>query len=424
MAIPWEERQRQGAITTPRGTRFEFIYEDLERNRSENASVFRFAEKSGAFIQRLSSGQDIYPLTMIFSGPDYDITGLSFWEKTKEPGIFILEHPRFPGLKRVQLLTIRQRVAAKSADNQTTFDVVLHETLDLSAPLTSEDATALVLQAAEAVNETSAEAFTDNIETANPSDVSKLQSKFNNFLDDMNDKFKDIAAKQAAIKGAFDAQYLSAKATVDNLIQSPLQLAANTAAFISTVSRVEADIKTRIDTYKDLAEDTIDQVTLDINNTIGTIKNTAALAVSTLNGILSAMGQASVSKAEYKTRAEVIEVIDTIIDLADETITILDEYSDHFNEEVDPATRRFEITDATNAINDLTSLVTAQLFSISFTLKQERIIELGEIRDAYTLTHELYGYSEENLQFFIETNNLKSNEIFEIPAGKEIVYYI
>ena len=98
MTIPWRDRQRQAAITTPQGTRFEFLYEDLDRSRSENTSVFRFAEKSGAFIQRLSSGQDIYPLTIIFSGPDYDLIAADFWEKTKQPGVFLLEQPRFTGL--------------------------------------------------------------------------------------------------------------------------------------------------------------------------------------------------------------------------------------------------------------------------------------------------------------------------------------
>lgn len=424
MTIPWEERQRQAAITTPGGTRFEFLYEDLERNRSENTSVFKFAEKSGAFIQRLSSGQDIYPLTLIFSGPDYDLIAADFWEKTKEPGVFLLEHPRFTGLKTVQLLTIRQRIAAKSADNQSTFDIVLHETLALSAPATAQDATAQVLQAAEDVNTEAADAFADNIETENPSAVSNLQDKSNNFLDDMKDKFANIAAKQAAIKAAFDAQYLSAKSAVDNIIQGPLQFAANTAAFIATVSRVETDITNRINTYKDLAEDTINDVQLNINDTIETIKNTGALATTTLNGILSAMGQSSVSKAEYKTRAEVIDVVDSIIDIADQTTELLDEYSDHINDEVDPANRRFEITDAVNSINELTSLVTAQLFTIAFTLKQERIITLDRKRNIYTLTHELYGFTEENLILLKESNDLKGNEIYELPAGKEIVYYI
>lgn len=400
------------------------MYEDLDRNRSENASVFKFAEKSGAFIQRLSSGQDIYPLTIIFSGPDYDLIAEDFWQKTKEPGVFLLEHPRFTGLKRVQLMTIRQRIAAKSGDNQSTFDIVLHETLELTAPSTAKDATAQVLESAEEVNEEGAKAFADNAVLDNPSALSRLEERLNNFLDDINETFEAIAAKEASIKTAFDAQFLSAKSAVDNVLAKPLELANNIAVFITTVSRVKTEVQTRIQQYKDLAEDTIDTVRLDIVDTLDDAVNKASQAILSLNSILSGMAQSAVSSATYGTRGEVINVIDDIVDIADETIEVLDEYSEHFNEEVDPVNRRFEITDAVRTVSELTSLVTAQLFAVAFTLKQERIITLDRDRDVYTLTHELYGFTEDNLALFIETNQIKSDELFIIPQGTEIVYYI
>ena len=424
MAIPWQDRQRQAALTTPDGTRFEFLYEDVDRNRSENASVFRFAEKSGALIKRLSSGEDIYPLSLIFSGPDYDIIAEDFWQKTKVPGVFLLEHPRFKGLLRVQLLTIRQRIAAKSGDNQSIFDVVLHETLELTAPLTTEDETAKVLEAAEETNKQAAEAFAGNAVLDKPGKLARLQARLNKFLDSANDKFKAIAAKEAAIKAAFDAQYLSAKSALDKVLEKPLELANNVTVFMSTVSRVRIDVRERIAQYKSLADETLNELQRDIIDPLEDAKNKAIEAVLTLHSIVSGMGQSAVSAAIYQTRAEVIAVIDEIVDIADATIELTDEYSDSFNEEVDPADRRYEITDAVNTVNELTSLVTAQLFAIAFTLKQERIITLDKDRDLYTLTHELYGFTEENLALLIETNQIKGDKLFIVPQGTEIVYYI
>lgn len=422
--MSWQDRQREAALTTPDGTRFTFLYEDLERNRSENASVFRFAEKSGAFIQRLSSGQDIYPLSIIFSGEDYDLIAADFWERTKLPGVFSLEHPRFKGPLRVQLLTIRQRIAAKTSDNQTTFDAVFHETLELSAPETARDLTALVLQSTENLNAEAAESFTDNVKLEKFSEVTKTQSKFDKFIDSVNDKLEFIAAKEAAIKTAFDAQFLSAKSAVERLVAAPLELANNVTSFVNSVSRTAIDVKQRINAFEELANETLDEFSTVTQDFIDTVVNNASLVVLTVNSLLGAMSQSAVSNASYGSKIDVIEVVDQIIDISDSTIALLDEYVEEINAEEDPANRRFEITDAINNHNELISTVTAQLFAIAFTLKQERIITLDRPRDPITLTHELYGFTEDNLTLLIESNFLKGEELFEIPQGKDIVYFI
>lgn len=422
--MSWIDRQREAALTTPDGTRFVFLFEDLERSRSENTSVFRFAEESGAYIQRLSSGQDIYPITAIFSGADYDIAASEFWDKTKKPGVFILEHPRFNGLKRVQLLSIRERRAAKTADNQASFDLVLHETLEIVQPSTALDSTAQILNEALTLSGESAEAFEDNANLDNAIIVTELQQDSTTFIDDMNDLFADVAAKEDAINTAFNAQYLSVSSAVDNITDEPLEFSNNLAVFISTPSRVAVNIKDRVDAYEELLNRTIVRLSFSGDELLEAAKNKGALATLASLGIMSSVSQAAVSNATYGTRADVIEIADKIIDMNDNIITMLDDYSDNFNDEVDPADRRFEISDALDTLNGLISLTVSKLFDIAFTLKQERFITLDRERDTVTLAHELYGFSDDALDFLIETNQLKGNEIFLIPKGKEIVYYI
>lgn len=422
--MSWQDRQREAAITTPDGTRFVFLFEDLERNRSENTSIFKFAEKSGAFIQRLSSGQDIYPLTVIFSGADYDLTAEDFWEKTKQPGVFLLEHPRFIGLKRTQLLTIRERRAAKTADNQASFDIVLHETLEIVQPSTALDTTAQILITALKLSAESAKAFEVNAELDNALVVGDLQAESTSFIDDVNEFFAEIAAKEAAISAAFDAQFLSVQSTIDDIVEGPLEFADNLAVFVATPSRVFTDISDRIDAYGDLFDNTVDRLKFSVDDVLDAAKNKGALGVLTSMGIISGSCQASVSNASYATRALVIAIADKIIDMNDRTIELLDEYSDEFVQEDNPADRRFEITDARNIQNDLVSLTVGRLFEIAFTLRQERFITLDRERSTVDLAHELYGYSDDNLDFLIETNKLRGDKIYLIPQGTEIVYYI
>jgi hypothetical protein len=422
--MSWIDRQREAALTTPDGTRFVFLFEDLERSRAENASVFRFAQKSGAYIQRLSSGQDIYPLTAIFSGTDYDLVADEFWEKTKVPGVFSLEHPRFTGIKRVQLLSIRERRAAKSADNQASFDLVLHETLEIVQPTTSLDSTAQILSFAGDLSEEGSFAFEDNTKLDNAIIVTDLQQESTTFIDDMKNLFTDVAAKEAAINTAFDAQFLSVSSAVDSIVSEPLEFSSNLAVFIATPSRVAVSVNERINRYDELLNNTLARLSYSADDLLDASKNKAALATLTSLGIMSGVSQAAVTETTYTSRAEVIEIADKIIDLNDSIVAVLDEYSDQFNDETDPLDRRFEISDALNALNSLVSLTVARLFDIAFTLRQERFIILEKEYDTYNLTHKLYGFSDENLQLLIDTNQLKSNEIYLVPKGKEIVYYI
>ena len=422
--MTWSDRKREAAVTTPDGTRFVFIYEDIERSRAENASIFKYAEKSGATIDRLSSGHDVYPITAIFSGPDYDLIAEDFWEKTKIPGVFLLEHPRFTGLKRVQLMTIRERIAAKSGDNQATFDLVLHETLVDTEPSTALDTTSQILEAALEVSAGAAAAFEDNAALDNALVVGDLQAESTSFIDDVNAFFADIAAQEAAFNAAFDAQYLSAQSAINNIVDGPIEFANNVAIFVATPSRVAVDVAARINAYEQLFDNTIDRVRFAGQQVVDALRNDAGLAVLTTFGILSGMCQSSVSSADYLTRADVLGIADRITNINDQTIAMLDEYSQAFNDQDDPADRRFEITEVTNSLNDLTSLTTAQLFNVAFTLKQERIISFEIERDTITLCHELYGYSDANWQMFITTNQLKGDELFLIPPRKEIVYYI
>ncbi len=70
-----------------------------------------------------------------------------------------------------------------------------------------------------------------------------------------------------------------------------------------------------------------------------------------------------------------------------------------------------------------TALSAGFLVELSFTLAQERRIVLGRARTIIDLVAELYGEIDTQLDFFIDTNDLSGDEILELPAGREVVYY-
>jgi hypothetical protein len=63
----------------------------------------------------------------------------------------------------------------------------------------------------------------------------------------------------------------------------------------------------------------------------------------------------------------------------------------------------------------------------SFDLKTEKRFTLEKERSPVEITITEYGEfgeNDENLELFINSNNLKADEIYLLPAGKEIVVYV
>lgn len=76
------------------------------------------------------------------------------------------------------------------------------------------------------------------------------------------------------------------------------------------------------------------------------------------------------------------------------------------------------------ALQESVALSTGFLVALSFTLVQERRFFLKRSRNYVELVAELYGTVDDRLDFFINTNGLSGDEMIELPAGREIVYYV
>ena len=75
-------------------------------------------------------------------------------------------------------------------------------------------------------------------------------------------------------------------------------------------------------------------------------------------------------------------------------------------------------------LQETVSLAAGFLAQISFSLKQERRRTLDRPHSIIELVSVLYGTVDSEIDFFITSNNLTGSEILELPAGKDIVYYV
>ena len=80
--------------------------------------------------------------------------------------------------------------------------------------------------------------------------------------------------------------------------------------------------------------------------------------------------------------------------------------------------------EAYQQLQDAVALTLGFLVQISFDLKQERTIIIDRPRTIVDLCYELYGSIDDQLDFFIMSNDLTGDEILELPQGREVRYYV
>ena len=72
--MAWTDRVHDAVIETQAGDRFVFEFRDLESKRDDNTNVFHFSNRKD-YVQKTAKGSEIFPHTLILSGPECDTAG-------------------------------------------------------------------------------------------------------------------------------------------------------------------------------------------------------------------------------------------------------------------------------------------------------------------------------------------------------------
>ena len=123
----------------------------------------------------------------------------------------------------------------------------------------------------------------------------------------------------------------------------------------------------------------------------------------------------------YSTRQEAVDAVELILE-------VNDTFNDNFDEARTSGTVSEEFSGDHNIwslVNDTTARLNEIIINQAFDLKAEKRFILKNNSDAVSLCYENYGtVSTEQMEFFIESNNLKNNEFLDIPRGREIIIYV
>ena len=405
--MTWESRLLQSAYTDPTGERIPFQYENVSRSFDMQGTAYNFPDGSGTYVQGLGNSSDRYPMRIFFSGSNCDLDASAFEAAIKEPGIGILEHPMY-GVKNVIVLgEVSRRDDLKTSANQAIIECTFWETLNIVYPFTSQNPRARALALVDEYNTASAESFAEDSPLVDPVEAATFQSRYEGFLEGVKEFLEPVAELQDGVKNRFDAINNSINQGITTLIGDPLTLGFQTIELIQSVGAAGSLITARLESYGDLADFIINGNNTDNDANfrgadLMASSSVAAMALSAINN-------------QFDTRGEALQAATFILD---EFATLNEWREQGFND-----VERVDTGESYEALQELVAFTAGFLVQISFTLRQEQRITLDRRRTILDLVSELYGDIDDNLDFFIDTNNLSGSEILELPAGREIVYY-
>ena len=229
-------------------------------------------------------------------------------------------------------------------------------------------------------------------------DILAKKDVFTKSLESITKLNDDIDNAMTTISDSIDTS------VVDILI-NPSGIADQIITLANTPSNIATTAIAQIEGYGSVID-------IIIGSGVDTINeyNNSLLFASASFGALSL----SMLNSEFSNRPEAIEALEKLADIYD-----------NISEWMDDNITDFEIQDTGEiytSMNQVYSKISGYLVRLSFELPKEIHLTLTEDRNIIELTSELYN-NLDMLDFFIQTNNLTTDEIELLPLGKEVIYY-
>jgi hypothetical protein len=436
----WRDRLKPGAYTSPSGDRFEYEYTDLAIRGHNKGSAHEFADADGTYVQSRGSRSRRFPMVIRFSGTDYDLKADAFEEAISQKGVGQLEHPLKGKQDVVPLGRWQRRDNLVSGANEAIFTIEFFVTINIIYPTDQIDATSATLSAIDKFNAFSAEQLQKQLDLDSAMELSSFKDKYDSLVKKASNVLRVISDKQQDVQRKFDDIVESINNGIDVLVRDPLTLAFQTKVMLGEPARALADIRARLDAYKNLAADIfLDPEAVadpvfdgpgspgspgfgpgnDSQSTNQFHLFNLFVTGATVGTILSSINN------EFTTAPDAIEAAEIILDLNDDMIAWQDDNWESISDASFSTNNNLDTGEGAQQLQEAVALATGRLIEISFTLKQERVITLDRAREPNELCAELYGAEfEEKFDFFLTSNNFVGTDFLEIPKGTDVVYYV
>ena len=417
--MAWLDNLIEAAYTSPSGERLTFQYEDVSKEFDKKTSGYDSLDADGTYVQDTGSTSDRFPFRIFFWGEEYDTEAEAFEAALRERGVGKLEHPIYGVRDVVPFGTIKRRDDLKTAANQTILQLTFWETTGLVYPSSAGDPASEVVEAVDEYNAAAAAELELGLFLRTVTAVVAFGNNVEALVNEVQDGLQTIADVADDVQKQFNAIVDSINTGIDFLVKAPLALAFQITQMIQAPARALASIKARLSAYGDLAQSLISGNGASVGSSGGelNVSNENELRTNDLFVSSYVTGSiVSVVNNQFVTKTEALEAADTILQQFADVVAWRD---DNFE-----ALGVIDTGGSYQKLQEAVAITVGFLVEISFSLKQERSIVLDRPRTYIDLCAELYGKTDSEFDFMITSNDLSGDEMLELPAGKEIVYYV
>jgi hypothetical protein len=263
-------------------------------------------------------------------------------------------------------------------------------------------------------------------------DAIAAKNRITGFVGDVKSAFQAVLSTVADIQQEFDNLEKSIISNIDFFLSAPLQLADQLQRLINTPARLANNVKQRAELYRGLYNNLLSPATGNGQDAKNQNAEKQLQSVAILSSIAESYLFPENEPDEEVDTGETLgfltqtDAINSAADLATDYIAIQDFLDEQQKTNEDfPLEERFEVSDETaRLIKRITAETSKNLVRLSFSLKKEKITFAENDTNIISLCFDIYGStSNEQLDFFIQTNNLTGEELLQIPKGREIKSY-
>ncbi|APZ82859.1 hypothetical protein [Flavobacterium phage FL-1] len=378
-------------------------YRGGETEREYNTSSFEFINVYGTLVDRKKPKSRKIPLVFYFDGADNIDKSNEFEYSADDPRPWTVVHP-FYGTINGQPISIKRD---DSNLNITEITVPFWESIDADYPVanfTVKDNTRdrhNVIYFAAANSYVTNNKITSADIPKNSSSLADMAGEFKNLQDDTT-----YATFQNALNTGLKA--------IDRLLDDPLAAIQSIQNFLDLPSVYERAIEGRFASYENIYWRFKDSIKTLVDKkyfeSIGasTIASMSVTAVNPQQGDYNLVSD--VENITYRLSVIYTDYVQTLDDLK---VSVYD-VNNTYNADAEVQTE----------LNSLVNYTIANLYQMSFQAKRERIIITGKKTNPILMVHRLIGMDEndDNLDDFIQANNIKLLELFSIGKGRELRY--
>jgi len=417
----WQDRLREGAYNSPTGTRIKYQFVDVRRAWAKRGTLFEFPGVEGGYVQQHLFGPRRYPLRCVFHGADHDLEATAFEAALTEPGVGVLEHPKYGRIANVVPFgDITRRDDLVYAANQSVVDVTFWTTLVELYPSSAASPESEITAALGSFDVEASQEFEATTDLTTAAARANTKSTILSAIGEVSAALRAASDATSEVRREFDDAFDVVNRGIDVLVGQPVLLAQQLVNLVRAPARALSGIESRLDGYRNLFDSIVGASYASA--TVGVAQT--GLALKQRNNILS---------AQHMAMASVVGAIDAVLNTTFETkpeaIAAADNVAQQFDDLIvwrEQAYLDAAIIDPGGAYQRLlqaVSLTVGFLVEVSFSLVPERRITLDRPRTIIDLAAEIYGTVDDRLDLIITSNNLSGDEILELPRGKTIAYY-